>query len=150
MRTFWWIVLLIAIAIATALAIYLTPLKYIDLVPPPMHEVDPKAFYAEYQADPSNYIFIDVRTAQQYQVGHVQGSVNIPIGDLYTEHSTLPKGGKQIALICSNGYSAAVAYGYLQDWGFSNLIHITGGLQNWIAEGLPTVGSDNVDASASQ
>ncbi|HEV3245026.1 MAG TPA: rhodanese-like domain-containing protein [Candidatus Paceibacterota bacterium] len=123
--------------LGTALAIYLTPLKHFDLVQPGMNEMDPAAFYKAYSADPNQYLFIDVRTTTQYAAGHAQGAVNIPVADFVDEMSQFPKSGKEIALICSDGRLAAIAYGYLEDHGFTNLIHIEGGLQNWTLEGLP-------------
>ncbi len=133
--------------VLTALAIYLTPLRHITLISPVMNEMDPKVFYADFTAHPNDYILIDVRSADIYQAAHAKGAINIPIENLYDEHYTLPKTGKQIALICTTGRLAAVAYGYLQDWGFTNLIHIQGGLENWTAEGLPVEGA-NVYAPA--
>jgi rhodanese-related sulfurtransferase len=141
-RSFLCIVSVIGAVIVTALTIYLSPLKYLDLVPPAINEVDPSVFYSQYKAHPDDYIFIDVRSANVYQSAHAEGAINIPIENLFDEHYALPYRGKKIALICTTGKLAAVAYGYLQDWGFNNLIHIQGGLQNWTAEGLPLEGND--------
>lgn len=132
-------VVLVAVlaAVAAALLIYLTPLKQINLVAPPMRDMDPAAFWKEYSAHPDAYIFYDVRTPQEYAVNHAKGALNEPIQLLYPDHANLPHSGKTIVLMCSGGYLSAVAYGYLQDQGFSNLIHIQGGLKQWIIEGLP-------------
>ena len=128
--------------VVTALAIYLTPLRHIVLISPTMNEVDPKVFYTDYVAHPDEYMFIDVRSPSIYHAAHAKGSINIPIENLYDEHYTLPKTGKKIALICTTGRLAAVAYGYLQNWGFTNLIHIQGGLEHWTTEGLPVEGAN--------
>ncbi len=133
---------------ATALTIYLTPLKFITIISPVMNEQDPKVFYADYIKHPGDYIFIDVRSPSVYLSAHAKGAINIPIENLYDEHYTLPKSGKKIALICTTGRLAAVAYGYLQYWGFNNLIHIDGGLENWTYEGLPVEGA-NITGSTS-
>lgn len=132
----------VSAAIATTLLIYLTPLKYENLVPPIMNEADPVAFHTAFEAHPSDYIFIDVRSPNVYNSAHAQGSINIPIENLYNEHYSLPKSGKKIALICTTGRLAAVAYGYLKYQGFNNLIHIQGGLANWTSEGLPIEGKN--------
>lgn len=132
-----------AVAIlATVLLIYLTPLKHKNLVPPVMREMDPATFDAAYIAHPDRYVFVDVRSPNVYAAAHAKGSINIPIENLFDEHYTLPKDGKQIALICTTGRLAAIAYGYLEDWGFTNLIHIQGGVANWSSEGLPLEGSN--------
>jgi len=48
-------------------------------------------------------------------------------------------------LICSGGRASGVAYGYLEHYGFLNLRRINGGIENWLAEGLPVVSSRAVD-----
>ena len=106
-----------------------------------MHEIDPAAAYKEIQADPSKYIFIDVRQLASYEASHAVGSVSLPIPDVYTNRPSLPKTGKIIVLICGDGRSAAVAYGFLQDYGYYNLQHVTGGFSMWQQEQLPSVGT---------
>jgi len=106
-----------------------------------VHEVDPAQFWTEYSAHPDNYVFIDVRGASDYAASHADGSINIPIADLSTQYAQLPKSGKQIALTCGDGRLAAVAYGFLSSQGFTNLLHVQGGLKNWITEGLPVEGT---------
>jgi rhodanese-related sulfurtransferase len=139
----------VAGVIGAALLIYLTPLKHANLISPTMHEVDPAAFEADFVKHPDDYIFIDVRSPNVYQSAHAKGSINIPIENLYDEHYTLPKSGKKIVLICTTGRLAAIAYGYLQDWGFTNLLHLQGGLQNWTYEGLPIEGQSVFSTSTS-
>lgn len=138
-------VIILATIVLTALAIYLTPLKHFDLIAPTMNEIDPKAAYTDMQQQPNDYLFIDVRDPSVYVAAHAQGAINMPIATLTTEHYTLPMSGKKIVLICTTGQLAAVAYGYLQNWGFQNLLHITGGLNNWNNEGLPIEGTSVVN-----
>lgn len=133
---------IVGIVVVTALAIYLTPLRHYNLISPAMDTMEPKDFYAEYLENPDEYIFVDVRSSSIYQTAHAKGSINIPIENLYDEHYTLPKTGKKIALICTSGRLAAIAYGYLENWGFRNLIHVQGGLQNWAYEDLPLEGNN--------
>src|SRR3990167_5280225 len=136
------IVFVLVAVVATALAIYLTPLRHFTLISPTMNEIDPSDFYADYSKNPDDYIFIDVRSPNIYQSAHAVGSINIPIENLFDEHYNLPKSGKKIAIICTTGRLAGVAYGYLENWGFTNLIHIQGGMVNWTYEGLPLEGSN--------
>ncbi|MHB1086765.1 MAG: rhodanese-like domain-containing protein [Minisyncoccota bacterium] len=128
--------------VATALLIYLTPLRHIMLVTPTMREMDPKEFYTEFSANPDKYMLVDVRSPSIFTSAHAKGAINIPIENLYDERNTLPRTGKQIALICTTGRLAAVGYGYLESQGFTNLIHIEGGMVNWVTEGLPVEGEN--------
>ena len=128
------------VVLATALLILLTPIRHLPLVPPTMHEIDPRAFYEKFSAHPDDFIFIDVRSPSIYASAHAKGAISIPIENLYDDHQVLPRDGKQIALICTTGRLAAIAYGYLENQGFTNLLHVEGGMINWTAEGLPVEG----------
>ena len=138
----------VAAVVITGLSIFLTPLRHFALIAPTMHEIDPQVFHAALIAHANDYLFVDVRSPTIYRSAHAKGAINIPIENLFDEHYTLPRSGKKIALICTTGRLAAIAYGYLENWGFQNLLHIEGGLQNWNNEGLPVEGI-NVFVAAS-
>lgn len=127
--------------VGAASVIYLTPLKWMNVVEPTMHDVDPVAFWADYQKNPDKYLFLDVRSKREYDNAHAKGSISEPIANLFDDHSFLPKKDKQIVLICSTGRLAGVAYGYLEREGFQNLLRIEGGLNHWASEGLPVEGN---------
>lgn len=134
--------MVVVTAILTALAIYLTPLKHLNLIAPTVHTISPTAFYEKFTANPEKYLFIDVREPSQYAAAHPKGSINIPIADLTDVHSQLPRSGKQIVITCTTGRLAEIAYGYLENQGFLNLLHITGGLRQWSLEKLPIEGTN--------
>lgn len=135
------VVTAIVAAAATACAIYFTPLRHVAVLAPTMQEMDPKTFYELMKAHPDQYELIDVRSATIYQSAHAHGAVSIPIENLFDDHYALAQAkGKTYGLICTTGRLAAIAYGYLQDWGFRNIVHIEGGMVNWTSEGLPIEG----------
>ncbi|HWO07134.1 MAG TPA: rhodanese-like domain-containing protein [Candidatus Paceibacterota bacterium] len=127
--------------VVTALAIYLTPLKWITLVEPTIWDIDPHEFQADFAANPDEYIFIDVRPEAPYKAIHAAGSINMPLHTLYDMRHALPKRGKTIVLICSGGRASGVAYHYLQHFGFFNIRRIEGGIENWVLAGLPVEGT---------
>jgi len=131
------LIAVVVTALATVLAVYLTPLKHLNLVAPETKDIDPAAFWKDYSANPDDYMFIDVRQTADYAENHAKGSTNIPIQKLFEQHGELPKSGKTIVLICTGGSLSGVAYGYLEHQGFLNLLRIKGGLRNWIIEGMP-------------
>jgi rhodanese-related sulfurtransferase len=139
---------IVVAVVATALLIYLTPLRHVALVPASMHEMDPKEFHEDFKANPDDYLLVDVRSPSIYTSAHAEGAINIPIENLYDDKDSLPRSGKKIALICTTGRLAAIGYGYLESQGFTNLIHIEGGMVNWVVEGLPVEGK-NVELAAS-
>ncbi len=138
------ILFVIATMVCTALVIYLTPLKYFNLVSPTMREIDPAVFFEDFTTNPDKYLFVDVRSPGEYAAAHPKGAINIRIADLADPlvRSQLPRSGKQIVLTCTGGKLSAVAYGYLEHWGYRNLLHLTGGLEQWRVEGLPIEGTE--------
>ena len=136
-------ILWVGVAILVSVCIiYLTPLKHLNVIEPNPTDIDPATFWTQYQAHPDEYILFDVRGVDAYTAAHAKGAISQPIGNLFELHNSLPRHGKTIVLICSSGRLAGVAYGYLQDQGFLNILRIKGGLQNWIAEGLPVEGKN--------
>jgi rhodanese-related sulfurtransferase len=126
----------------TVLAIYVTPLKHLNLVSPDPKDIDPVAFWKDYQANPDKYLVLDVRQKNVYDMAHAKGAVSQPIGTLFDLRNLLPRSGKTIVLICTSGRLAGVAYGFLQDQGYLNLLRIEGGLQQWSLDKLPMEGNN--------
>ncbi|MFA6078042.1 MAG: rhodanese-like domain-containing protein [Candidatus Paceibacterota bacterium] len=139
------IVIALSSVVVTILVVYLTPLKNLNIVEPTIKDVDPKAFYTEFLKNKDGFVFVDVRPREAYNAVHAEGSINIPLHTLYDERHNLPKRGKQIVLICSGGRASGVAYGYLEHHGFLNLQRIDGGIEKWLADGLPIVSSRALD-----
>ncbi len=132
-------IVIAATLMVSACLFYLTPLRFLNPVDPPMYDVDPAIAYANMLADPEHFLFIDVRQSSAYKVEHAVGAINIPLQNLYNDRFALPKTGKTIVLICGDGRAAGVAYGYLEHYGFLNLQRIEGGLKAWVNAGLPTL-----------
>jgi rhodanese-related sulfurtransferase len=114
-------------------------IRYTKFVEPSTVEMGPREVYQTIVDNPDEALFFDVRTIGEYTNLHASSSVSVPIQQLYDKWKTLPRSGKKIYLICSSGRLAAIAYGYLQLHGFTNLVHVTGGMQNWVDLGVPVV-----------
>lgn len=144
-----YILVSITTAIVVVLIVYLTPLKWANIIEPKIKDVLPVLFYKEYRKDPQKYVFIDVRPADIYAAEHAEGSINIPLHLLYDERKNLPKKGKMIVLICGGGRASGVAYSYLEHYGFRNIRRISGGIEAWEDNGLPiietTIHEDSLD-----
>lgn len=125
----------------TVMAVYLTPLKHLNLIEPTINDIDPTSFRDAYAKNPDDYIFIDVRPESAFSKLHAVGSTNIPLHLLYDERRVLPKSGKTIVLICSGGRASGVGYSYLEHYGFLNVRRIEGGIENWQLQGLPVEGT---------
>lgn len=64
----------------------------------------------------NNYIIVDVRTKEEYEVSHVKGSINIPY-DQIDENTNLDK-SKTIIVYCRSGNRSSKAYDTLKSLGY--------------------------------
>lgn len=78
-------------------------------------------------------VIIDVRTKEEYQGGHIRGSVNIPLNNLNNHLSKLDK-NKPVITCCASGMRSASAKSILKSSGFKEVYNGGGwsSLQNKI------------------
>lgn len=75
-----------------------------------------------------DYILVDVRTADEYHNGHVEGAVNIPVDELREKLSSLDK-SKAIVVYCQVGLRGYIADRILSQNSFI-AYNVTGGYQS--------------------
>jgi len=68
---------------------------------------------------------VDVRTGDEFQAGHVHGSVNIPLDSLSNNLSKIKK-DKPVITCCASGVRSASALSILKSGGFT-AVHNSGG-----------------------
>lgn len=98
--------------------------------------VSPQDF-ARIIKSPEVYL-LDVRTADEYNAGHIAGAANIDVlSPDFIENAikTLPD-DKTIAVYCGTGKRSAMASEQLAEEGYK-IENLDGGLQAWEAAGLP-------------
>lgn len=83
-------------------------------------------------------LFLDVRTAEEWNTAHVQGSTSIPLDQLASRVNELPR-DRQIVVVCATGVRARAGQEILARAGFTKVAGMTGGLHEWQAEGYPTI-----------
>lgn len=62
-------------------------------------------------------IIIDVRSPQEYDRGHIQGSKNIPLDRIQREVNSIKKMGKPIITVCKSGARSGMAKSILKNAG---------------------------------
>ncbi|MEL7479313.1 MAG: rhodanese-like domain-containing protein, partial [Pseudomonadota bacterium] len=82
---------------------------------------------------------IDVRSPEEFAAGHLKGALNIPFNQI-DEHQDLLNSlkGKTLVVYCRSGRRAGIFEKVLSKEGF-NLLHLSGDMNAWQAENLPTV-----------
>ena len=81
---------------------------------------------------------IDVREPYEYEIARIDGSRLIPLGELETHVSDLPRTGTLI-LQCHSGGRSEQAVKILQEAGFENAVNLAGGIEAWSVEVDPAV-----------
>jgi rhodanese-related sulfurtransferase len=84
-------------------------------------------------------VIIDVRTPEEFNSGHVQGAINIPVeyADFAQQVSTLDPNATY-AIYCRTGNRSAVATAQMGSMGFMHLYDLEGGFSDLEAAGMPT------------
>ena len=82
----------------------------------------------------TNYILLDVRTAQEYASGHIPGAVNLPNETITSEAiQQLPDKEQLILVYCSSGNRSKQASEKLVNLGYTNIVEF-GGINDWSGE----------------
>jgi rhodanese-related sulfurtransferase len=74
---------------------------------------------------------IDVRTVKEYNAGHIEGAVNIPLDELRDNIGPLDKDNK-IVVYCRSSYRSYLAYRILKNAGFKHVWNLNGSYMSWV------------------
>lgn len=66
-------------------------------------------------------VVIDVREPWEFDFGHAEGSVNIPLSSIPYELDELKAMGKKLILVCASGNRSGQAAHWLQTQGFTEV-----------------------------
>jgi rhodanese-related sulfurtransferase len=80
-------------------------------------------------------IAVDVREVEEWQAGHMDGSVWIPLGELAARAGELPR-DRPLLIVCRTGSRSGYAADALAAAGY-DARNLAGGLQRWVAADLP-------------
>lgn len=88
-----------------------------------------------------DFLIVDVREEYEYQWSNLGGKC-IPMAELVTNPSSLPK-DKDVVLHCNSGMRAAALIDVLEkEYGFTNLINLVGGIEEFAAQIDPSLSAD--------
>lgn len=73
-------------------------------------------------------ILLDVRSKQEYEEGHLDGSINIPLYEIDKELEKLPDKKSMILIYCASGHRSKQAKEKLEKLGYENVYHLKDGL----------------------
>ena len=79
---------------------------------------------------------LDVRTAGEWEAGHIENAVHIPLPSLPRRTGNLGKDSR-LAIICGSGYRSSIAASLLQAQGFSRVQNVMGGMGAYLETSIP-------------
>jgi hydroxyacylglutathione hydrolase len=83
---------------------------------------------------------LDVREEDEWEEGHVAGSIHVPYHDLRDGIPRELTNGRSLAVACSVGNRSSIAVSLLKRSGVENLVHVAdGGVADLAGEGIPLV-----------
>ncbi len=86
----------------------------------------------EYKKTPGA-VLIDVRTAEEFEEGHIPQAVNIPLQTIEETKEMYTIKDTPLFVYCRSGARSAQAAGYLEASGYTN-IHDIGGIMNYTGQ----------------
>lgn len=92
--------------------------------------------------DTRQVVILDTRSAPDYRgpAGHIAGSISAPFDTIEKQlPELLPYQNNTVLVYGGNSTDGALAARLLSLAGFRNVVHISGGLEGWIARGYRTV-----------
>jgi sulfur-carrier protein adenylyltransferase/sulfurtransferase len=94
----------------------------------------------DWQDSGKDIFLVDVREPAEFEIVRIPGSTLIPKGDILsgTALAGMPQ-DKQIVLHCKSGVRSAEALAALKAAGFSNAVHVQGGVLAWIKQVDPSL-----------
>jgi rhodanese-related sulfurtransferase len=95
---------------------------------------------AEAAADRDGFLLLDVREADEWQAGHIDGAVHIALTELGQRLDELDP-AQPIVAVCRSGNRSGQVTQALRARGF-DVTNLDGGMQAWARAGLPVTTDD--------
>lgn len=85
------------------------------------------------QAIDSGAQIVDVRTAGEFQMGHIPGAINVPVDQLGTQAQGWDR-DKTYLIYCATGSRSQAAVSTMESLGFNSIVHFAPGIQAWTGQ----------------
>ena len=86
---------------------------------------------------PDGVTVLDVREPLEWQHGHIEGALHIPLTQIPDRAAELPV-DQQLLVVCKVGGRSSQATAFLREKGFE-AINLAGGMIDWVEAGRPMV-----------
>jgi thioredoxin len=101
-------------------------------------QLEAKKFQEKWEKEKTTSVLIDVRTMDEYNVGHIKSAKNIDFNgsNFESEIAKIAK-EKTVFVYCLSGGRSSATVSFLEKKGYKNVIELVGGMMAWRSEGLP-------------
>jgi rhodanese-related sulfurtransferase len=89
-----------------------------------------------YNSKNDDYVFIDVREPQEWELGVIPGITKISLGDIHSKLDELDKDKKYI-IVCRSGQRSNNASRMMLQSGFKDVSNFQGGMLDWYDSDFP-------------
>lgn len=80
--------------------------------------------------DKTEAMIIDSRTKEEYDFGHVEGAINIPVDEIRSRLNEIPR-DKKIIVYCAVGLRGYIASRILMQHGYTDVYNLSGGYRTY-------------------
>ena len=99
------------------------------------------------QADLTKVTLVDVRTKDEYELGHIPGAVNVPLDEMRSRMKEIPS-DKPVFLYCGVGLRGYLASNILKENGYKDVRNLIGGIKTYNAAVTPVCQPEEICAIA--
>jgi rhodanese-related sulfurtransferase len=85
----------------------------------------------------ADLLLVDVRTADEYAEGFIEGAINIPMNEIMGRLDMLPDLNQNIVIYCGSGHRSALVMFALDMLGYTNVRSMLSGTNAWVRAELP-------------
>lgn len=87
---------------------------------------------SEFAASPESFTILDVRRRSEWEAGHIEGSIHIPLNELFKRKTEIPDSDSTpVAVLCQGGYRSAIAVSILASEINISPVNVEGGFAAW-------------------
>ncbi len=83
-----------------------------------------------------DYQLIDVREVDEFENGHIPGTINIPMSEIQARFEEISE-DSPVILVCATGNRSGQVAMFMASMGYSELYNLDGGTVGWMMRGLP-------------
>ncbi|MCH9656410.1 MAG: MBL fold metallo-hydrolase [Planctomycetes bacterium] len=76
-------------------------------------------------------MIVDIRSQSEWEAGHIEGSVNIPLTQLQERLNEIPF-DQTVIVHCQGGYRSSIAISLLEKQKYENVLDLVGGYKAWL------------------